>query len=317
MADLHSLFQTFHKDVQILSTKKTKLSESKEKLRNKIRDDFTKNHPKLKPQFYIQGSYKMGSAIRTKDDTCDLDDGVYFIPKPDVEPTTLQGYVLNAVRGHTDEEHHRNKCITVIYKKNGKESYNIDLPVYYKDDMSSVPYLAIKNSSWQESNPREVVDWFSEKKKKKSQIVKIVRYLKAWCDHVKEKMPSGLAMTILASNAIDNITWYDNRDDVTLKNILKEIKRVLNLEFKCEVPAVPNDDLFANYSDGKKKNILTRLDSFIIDAEMALEEINEQKSSLLWKEHLGKWFPKGEDKDQVTNKTALVGLPSNKPWSSF
>lgn len=319
MADLHSLFETFHTNIRITQTKKNKLRNSKDALRKKIISYFEEHHPEYVPKFRIQGSYKMGSAIRTKDDTCDLDDGVYFLRKPDVSPTILQTWVYNAVKGHTKEQAHRKKCISVLYFENDVEVYNIDIPVYYKLD-DEAPRLAIKNGEWSESDPKEMTDWFVEKKKQKSQVAKIVRHLKSWCDHVREKMPSGLAMTVLACNAIENVSWYDKRDDVTLKNMLKEIRRVLKIKFECIVPAVPNDDLFANYDNAKRQSILKRLDDFITDAEAALEEKNELKASRLWGKHLGNRFPEGEDKNQETNNNgAIAGLggiaKTNKPWS--
>ncbi len=319
MADLHSLFGVFHTNIRITSTKKNKLKASKEVLRTKIIDYFAEHHPEYVPKFRIQGSYKMGSAIRTKDDTCDLDDGVYFLREPDVSPTKLQSWVYDAVENHTKKQVQRKKCISVLYFDNDVEIYNIDLPVYYKLD-GEAPHLAVKDGSWAQSDPKEMTEWFVVKKKKKDQVAKIVRYLKAWCDHVREKMPSGLAMTILACNAIDNVSWYDKRDDVTLKNMLKEIKRVLKIKFECVVPAVPNDDLFANYDDAKKQSILQRLDDFITDAEAALEEKNELKASRLWQKHLSERFPEGEDKNQESNNDGtLAGLgsiaKSNKPWS--
>lgn len=71
-----------------------------------------------KPSFYIQGSYKMGTTIRTKDDTCDLDDGVYFENNPeDVDCKTLQSWVKDAVDGITDSTAtHKKNVITVDYK---------------------------------------------------------------------------------------------------------------------------------------------------------------------------------------------------------
>lgn len=319
MADLHSLFETFHTNIRITQTKKNKLRNSKDALRMQIVSYFKEHHPEYVPKFRIQGSYKMGSAIRTKDDTCDLDDGVYFLRKPDVSPTILQTWVFNAVEGHTKEQVHRKKCISVLYFENNVEIYNIDIPVYYKLD-DKAPQLAIKNGEWSESDPKEMTEWFVRKKKQKSQVAKIVRHLKSWCDHVREKMPSGLAMTVLACNAIENVSWYDKRDDVTLKNMLKEIRRVLKIKFECIVPAIPNDDLFAHYDEAKRQSILQRLDDFISDAEAALEEKNELKASRLWRKHLGNRFPEGEDKNQETNSNgAIAGLggiaKTNKPWS--
>lgn len=318
MANLQHLFETFHTDIHITETRKNKLIKSKNALREKIIAHFKEHHKEYVPKFFIQGSYKMGAAIRTKDDTCDLDDGVYFLREPDVSPTVLQSWVYHAVFGHTTNQEHRKKCITVLYFENGEEIYNIDLPVYYKLE-NVAPYLAIKNGGWFQSDPREVVDWYKKQRKKKAQVAKIVRYLKSWCDHVREKMPSGLAMMVLACNAIDNVSWHDDRDDVTLRNVLKEMRRVLKIKFECIVPAVPNDDLFADYEQSKKDNILKRLDNFITDADTALDEKNERKASLLWNKHLGLRFPEGVDRDQEPNASTSAGIASivksNKPWS--
>ena len=83
MANCHNLFQEFNGELDILSSKKDKMMTSRENLRRKIKDYFKEEHPGYAPKFYIQGSYKLGTCIRTKDDHCDLDDGVYFKSNPD------------------------------------------------------------------------------------------------------------------------------------------------------------------------------------------------------------------------------------------
>jgi len=320
MANCNNLFQTFHSEIQILPSKKEKLGKSKDRLRKRIIEYFKENHPDYEPKFFIQGSYKMGTAVRTKDDTCDLDDGVYFLRLPDHEATTLQKWVRDAVDGHTDEQQHRKKCISVIYKKEGVEDFNIDIPVYYKLD-NEAPHLAVKDEGWQESDPKAFVEWFRGKKKKKGQIVKIVRFLKMWCDHVRDKMPNGLAMTVLACNTLEDATFESSRDDATLRNVLKQIRKNLKVKWECVVPVVPNDDLFKNYDEDRKTKFFNRLEGFIEDADKALNEKNQLKASRLWQKHLGsKYFPDGEDKDEEENVENVAGLASvvgnKKPWRS-
>ena len=99
MANLDTQFQEFYGELQITVTKKQALITSHNNLRTKIQKYFAKNHPEYVPSFYIQGSYKMGTTIRTRDDECDLDDGCYFIPKPEVKGITLQNWVMDAVNG--------------------------------------------------------------------------------------------------------------------------------------------------------------------------------------------------------------------------
>lgn len=317
MANLHSLFQQFNSNISIGSTKKEKMIKSKNELRERIRKYFKENHPTYEPKFYIQGSCKMKTAIRTKDDICDLDDGVYFFREPDVTATTLQTWVKNAVDGFTSESpEHRKKCIRNIFKSD----YEIDNPVYYKVDGGNYK-LAVKNEGWEDSDPKGMVDWFNEKKDSDGVLVKIVKYLKAWCDHRRKLMPPGLAMTILASNALQKIGINNKRDDITLRDILKEIKKELDVSFKCIVPAIPNDDLFADYTKEKRDDFMNALETFISDADKALDEKNKQKASNYWRKHLGDRFPEGENVNEEANSTqyaSLLGVAAaSKPWSEI
>lgn len=311
MANCHNLFETFHEEISIGKTKKDKMMNSKNGLRSRIRKYFKENHPEYEPKFYIQGSGKMKSGIRTKDDICDLDDGVYFFREPDVSATTLQGWVWDAVNGYTDTTpEHRKKCIRNIFSGD----YEIDNPVYYKIDGREYQ-LAVKGNGWEDSDPKAVVEWFNRKKDKDGKLLRAVKYLKAWCDHKRNKMPSGLAMTILASNAKDKIVLND-RDDITLRDILKEIKKALDAEFKCSVPAVPYDDLFASYDKTRKENFLNALKEFLEDAEKAIKEENQLRASKLWRKHLGDRFPEGEDKNEESKlrSAAAIGAATSNPW---
>ena len=311
MANCHNLFGEFNTEISLTSNKKIKMTNSKDGLRARIRKHFKEHHSEYVPKFYIQGSYKMKTGIRTKDDICDLDDGVYFFRDPDVSATTLQNWVLDAVKGYTSSSpEHRKKCIRNIFSGD----YEIDIPVYYKIDGKEYQ-LAVKNNGWEDSDPKALIDWFNDNKDANGKMIKVIKELKAWCDHKRNKMPSGLAMTILAINAKDKIVLND-RDDILLTDVLREIKKALAQKFECVVPVTPKDDLFADYDSTRKNNFLTNLDSFLADAEAALKEINQLKASRLWKNHLGTRFPDGEDKNEQTNSSAATtsGATLSRPW---
>lgn len=312
MANCDDLFRTFQGEISIPAKKRERMMTSKKGLRDRIRKDFKEKHPGYSPKFYVQGSDKMKTAIRTKDDICDLDDGVYFMREPDVTATRLQEWVKDAVNGYTDTEpEHRKKCIRNIFTSD----YEIDMPVYYKIDGKEYQ-LAVKDNGFEDSDPKAVVDWFNEQKDKNGMLVNNVKDLKAWGDYKRNEMPSGLAMTVLAANAKMRIA-YNEREDITLRDTLKEIKKTLSQKFECVVPVTPKDNLFANYSEKRKKDFLTALDYFIEDAEKALKEPNQLKASKLWKKHLGDRFPDGKDKDDDKREfTAIItGASASKPWA--
>jgi len=312
MADCHKLFQQFNGKISI-GDKKKKMKTSKNALRDRIREWFRENQPEYEPKFYIQGSHKMNTGIRTKEDICDLDDGVYFFRKPDVTGTTLQSWVKQAVDGYTDTPAgHRKKCVRSIFAGD----YEIDNPVYYKDGDGPI-MLAVKNADFENSDPKAMVDWFNGFKDKNGQMIRTVMALKAWGDNLNFKMPSGLAMTILACNA-RSIVPHNDRDDIFLKDILKRIKSNLDIWFQCIVPVEPNDNLFADYDQEKKDKILQAFADFINDGESALREENELKASKLWAKHLGDRFPLGEDQKQEQSdlsRAVAFGATGSKPWA--
>ena len=310
MANLNSEFQNFYDNLQITTTKRNLLIISHNNLRKRIKKDFKENHPDYKPVFYIQGSYKMGTTIRTKDDECDLDDGCYFIPKPLVSAATLQDWVFNSINGIVDATPiKKNKCIRVQYSA----GYHIDLPIYGKeeyDNNSNHPLLAVRRSGYEPSDPKEVVDWFSSKKKDNIVLVRLVSYLKSWCDTVRGSMPPGLAMTILASN---NQKKHMGRDDIALRDTLKAIQSSLEKDFKCIVPGTPYDDMFADYDEERKSKFMDELNDFVEDAEKAVDEMNKRKASKLWRKHLGSRFPLADDvEDESASKLDMLRGISKK-----
>lgn len=309
MTNCHDLFLEFNSNLNITATKKSNLMDSRDALRDRIKKHFKENHPDYKPEFFIQGSYKMKTLVRTKGDTCDLDDGIHFKIEPDVTPTTLQKWVYEAVEGHTDGgQEHRNKCIRVIYKND----YHIDLPIYKQSEDDDYPFLAVKNKDWdeEESDPKGFVDWYNDNKT--DQITRNARYKKAWGDKKNHKMPNGLAMSLFA----EKYTQSNERDDIGLKDTLIKMRKKLKANWEALMPTRPFDDVLSNYDETFKNNFFTALDDFIDDAEKALEEESELKASKLWRKHLGSRFPLGED-EGTNNKAAILGIANSgthKPY---
>ena len=309
MANCHNLFQDYHGNISIGSKKNEKMKNSKEGLRKRIREWFKANHPEYVPYFYIQGSYKMKNGIRTSEDICDLDDGIYFFRAPDVTASTLKDWVKQAVDGYTNiAAENRKKCIRTIFSND----YEIDHPVYCKEDGKEYQ-IAVNGIGFEDSDPKAVVTWFVSKKDKDGRLLRIVKYLKGWANKQSFKMPSGLALTILATNAKELIV-LNERDDITTRDILKEIKKELCKDFKCIVPAVPNDNLLENYAN--KEKFLEALDKFIADADSAIRNTNQKEASKLWRNNLGDRFPIGEDKEDNTSRSsaAASGAVTSYPF---
>jgi hypothetical protein len=184
----------------------------------------------------------------------------------------------------------------------------------FDEDVDEHPRLAVKDRDWQEDDPKEFVEFFKGKKDAKGQLVRLVKYLKAWCDYKRDKMPSGLAMTVLAMESY----LPSDRDDVALKFLLIEIEKKVKSNFQCMVPTTPKDDVLESYTETRKNNFLTHLSDFVADAKKAVdEEKNQLRASRLWQKHLGKLrFPDGKDEEEKAAAAAALGdvIGSSRPY---
>ncbi len=329
MANCNEIFKHYNAVIKLNDTNREVLKRVRDDLRKRMQSRFKEipdtDIPNHILDFQSQGSFVMDTIITPKDDDFDLDDGVYFVGNLSKEnrplPDAFHKWVLFAVGENetyasvTDKE----TCVRVSYKK---EKFHIDLPIYYSNTENSSE-LAHTISGWILSGPIEFVIWFEEKaesgfqkaflmeskmfseyekwlndiRKEDVQLRRIVRYLKAWGDHLRGDMPPGIVMTILAAeNYVAN-----ERDDIALRDTLRGIKSFLdNNKIKCPRPTTPIDeDLFANYSDTKKKYFMDRLTTFINSANQAISSPNPKEACLKWQKHLGDRFPCSLAKDEI------------------
>ncbi len=110
----------------------------------------------------------------------------------------------------------------------------------------------------------------------------------------------------------------NDRNDILLHDILKEIKKTLDNKFECVVPVTPKDDLFVDYDKTRTDNFLNNLKDFIDDSDSALKEKNQLKSSRLWQKHLGTRFPDGENKDEefLGGTKVIEEAKKSNPWGN-
>lgn len=285
-------------------------------------------------QFQTQGSFIMDTIINPEKDESeyDLDDGIYFIgdlsrtERP--TPQTFHNWVKTSIEeGKSDNEYEeiidKYTCVRVRYEgKNGDFNYHVDLPIYYSQNLNN-PDLAHTGKDWILSNPIEFIIWFenltnsgfkenfilerkmyepeyekwlNDIRKKDHQLRKIVRYLKAWGDHIDGDMPPGIVMTILAGYNYQP----DDRDDISMRDTLIYIQDYLKKNgFKCPRPTSPKDeDLFASYTSEQKAFFSTKLNEFVESAKQAIENTNQKRACLKWQLHLGDRFPCSLAKDE-------------------
>ncbi len=294
MADLNKLFYKFNETITLTTAKSDSLKKSRDALRADIKNWFS-DKDKRQPKFCWQGSYAMKTVVNPLGDKeYDLDDGVYIqgYEEQDIDnwvsTSTAHSWIKDAVNDRTQKDViDKNTCVRVPYAA----GYHIDLPMYiYKD---GVAYLAHKSNGWMESDPKAFKDWFVGKVSNDrygEQLRSIVKYLKAWRDY-KDVPLKGIEITILATNSFDK---YNDRDDKSLRNTVENIISVLECDFKCRKPVIPNENLFEDASESKKTKIISELKHLKENLDKAINEEDEKKASEYVIKSFGNRFPLGE-----------------------
>lgn len=302
MANNHEQFTEFNSTVKLDESKKKELRKNRDALRDKITKYFNDKKPnEVKPKYSAQGSFMMHTIVNplpneeTDDDgntkklyPYDLDDGVYFIDELDnrKSESTYHNWIYEAVKDHTSKgAEKKNTCVRVLYT----DGHNIDLPIYFKekeDGEETTPQLAHKSKKYIDSDPREFYKWFNDKAN--GQLKRIVRYLKAWRDKQNKsystKLPSGLVLTILATNSYSE----NERDDIAFRDTLEEIKSTIDNNYECKRPTTKKDeDLLEKYSESHFKD---RLNKLIESGNKAIGSSNPKEGCKKWQRHLGDRF---------------------------
>lgn len=284
MANCDKLFKEFNNTIKLSKAKKDSLRTSRDSLRKKAKDKFKDKGYELK--FHWQGSFAMNTIIMPKDGNYDVDDGAYIqgaeVPNEKIE--TLRKWLIEVAEEHTTlPPENKASCVRVLFK----EKYHVDLVLYHKKS-GAHPKLAHKSNGWVDSDPKEFMEWFNKRCDENGQLKRVVRYFKAWGDELRGEMPSGIIFTILTANNIR----FDDRDDISFLRTMESIYATLKVLFVCYRPTTPtSEDLFAGYSETRKKYFMDRLSSFIQSGNQALEMANQKDACPKWQKHFGERFP--------------------------
>lgn len=280
MANLHNILLQYSQSISLTSARKKKLTATKKAVETAIKGHFKNNTRIVVPSFFIQGSYKMKTMIVKKDNTYDVDLGVYFNSDPGIEAKTLQLNVLKAVKYRTvTGATHKEKCIRVNYLG----EFNIDLPVYYYEKETGRTFLATK-TGWEESDSKDLVNWYFDSGGDGQQLQRIIKYLKAWADNHRNKLPSGIALTVWG---VERFSAH-RRDDIALFNTLLGIKKHIFWNgVSCTNPTPPGDDLALRLTHHQKTRFKAELKNLINDLDVAIDEDTQVTAIKRMKKHFG------------------------------
>lgn len=290
ISDCHYKFVNFNKAISLSSEKIINLRSAHNTIREKLNSYFC-NYPYIPPiQFFIQGSYKMGTMVENMNHFSDVDLGVYFQGPPNIDIAELQWHIKQALTGHTSKEVKIKKmCVRLNYMRD----FHIDLPLYYKNYSGTI-YFGTKAYGWKKSDPKHFIRWFKKNTKDKPQLIRTIRYLKAWADYRKyktnKKYPSGLALTLWA------IEFYEGsrRDDVaffkTCTGILNHLDANYKSSWSAKMPVEPYDNVLDRLSHYQKSAFYEEFNRMVTISADALSSSKKYDAIQMWKQVFGYRF---------------------------
>lgn len=213
-------------------------------------DRLKKNLPEGRTiqRFQKQGSYAHWTMIQNDDNDYDIDDGVVFDKEDlktshgnDMGAKEVRDMIADALKDDKfDKQPERLKnCVRVFYKA----GHHVDVPAFrISEKLFGGEKCEIASSDWRESDPKQINAWFDERVSlfkderdgKGLQFRRMIRLLKRFCrSRPSWKMPSGLILTMLASEKMPNYERDDECFYYLLKTIYERLKyeglRVYNL----------------------------------------------------------------------------------------
>lgn len=306
MADLQNYFQKFHAaikvDADVLVAKRDIIVS---RIRASLRD---KNLPGF--ELINQGSYIYGVGIEPIGDLeHDIDVGLAFnIKADDYSASTVRGWVLDAIKGHTDSVKEKGPCIRVHYAA----GFHVDLVIYAQRKSSPDReefQLAHKDNKWLPTDPKSLKQYIANAREpykdtkangSADQLQRVVRYLKRWNDEAipreSDDKPFGLALLLLAIETLGPMFFADGRpDDLSALERVARCAATVFGDLDIRKPTPEYENVFGKLEQTAMKALKSRFQVLADTLAAAKKEADANKAATMVQGVLGSDFPTPEN----------------------
>ncbi len=225
--NLQDMFNKYDDQKKLVKSDYDKMTEKRDIIINEIRED--ENVQSF--DILNLGSYKLKTGVKYKDNDYDIDCGLFFANKNNLSANDLKNDVYEAIHNNRTKKFNT-KCLSAKYQENGKGSFHLDFPIYFKDgDNFKLCDGKKDNVEFVNSEPRKLIDYLNyeslEEKLLKS-YKRMVRLLKLWkskvFSHSKvDSVPPSIAFNITARQYFENASSINDID--YLIDICAEIEK--------------------------------------------------------------------------------------------
>lgn len=287
MANIQKQFELFHDVIRADYEHNVELCEKRDIIVERVQEYLREKKLPGCTQL-MQGSYAMKTGVKVEPYPKlepDIDVGLRFdFKETDHSAKTVRGWLLEAVKDHTNTVIDKGPCLRVVYSA----GYHVDLVGYsnWTDDVGGVQYrLAHNTDGWITADPPALLehvkrrrDPFKDTKDsatKTDQFRRTVRYLKRWNDEAiqadRSDKPTGLAFTILCCDTlVKSVSWDGTANDLAALQSLARTAATRIGRIIAKKPTPQYEDVLGRLTD-KEMEVLKARFASLANALVAAE----------------------------------------------
>ncbi|WP_416044593.1 SMODS domain-containing nucleotidyltransferase [Clostridium tyrobutyricum] len=311
---LNDYFKVFNSNISLNPTRDDKIESAFETWKANF-----KENEKLKEifnEFYAQGSYATGTAIRPQNSNefdvdsilvLDLEDS-----KKPKETLTFIANVLKSYEAYKDKITVKDRCVRINYAGD----FHMDIVPAKPTDEEYVLIACKSEDEWKETNPVGFKNWFIEKNAEASyKLSPVTRAIKHWRDYSvgKDTAPKSILLTTLIAKHINGCNSIAKSIVLTLESLVDDIDDILDKDGEpfVENPSLEKENLARDWSKSKFDIFKKKLSKFASDSRAALDEKDSDKSIKMWRNIFGNKFPdelpeEADSSENIKNGNILV-----------
>ncbi len=271
MFDCSNYIRQFHDDdVKLHDDEKQVLRDCRNTNRDRLKSALEKDKKPAPLRFQKQGSYAMLTTIQHPDNDYDIDDGVVFKKDDlksergsDIQALDVRKMVCSLLKDNRFNKQPEvlTNCVRVYYN-NG---HHVDIPVYREYQDGIVTKCEIASSSWRESDPKQINNWFQGQLDKKTieddkndpQMRRMIRLLKKFANsRASWNLPNGFILTVLVDEVY---IGHVERDDECFSRIIDLMHSRLLSNLEVNNPAQSTEVITKPYPDPKMELLCDKL----------------------------------------------------------
>jgi len=278
---------------------------------------------------WLQGSYKIATVIRPVSlfDEFDVDLGIYYCWDSDEQATpaaaqlktwaheSLVAFAETADDVKEVEQPSRERCERIRFEK----QFHIDIPAYHLNEEVDRRRLATSTKGWEPSDPKAFYVWFKDQagNPERTQLRRVVRYLKAWAamrfTSGQAGRPTSIQLTVLATEAFLEVGDEVKDDEDVFCAVVANIRDRLQQSSKVPNPVDTTENL-SRQGDEELAIFLTAVDTLADTCARAKDCDDVGAAALIWDEVFGHLFPLPDSDASIEfeqqNGRALAVVPT-------